>query len=164
MKIHHIIYIYAFFGLLSLTGNRLYAGTPAQPGTDSLYMQLYGGINKSGNENLPMSEFSSYPWAGGVFLGIGKEVSALWGWRTVLRYNYNKSRNVPECESQDTWGWHSLGIFADATFDVTDALTRPKHRGKKFNLKAFAGVGLSYAFGYPKDIPLSYSTLKNNYF
>ena len=162
MKIHHIIYIYAFFGLLSLTGNRLYAGTPAQPGTDSLYMQLYGGINKSGNENLPMSEFSSYPWAGGVFLGIGKEVSALWGWRTVLRYNYNKSRNVPECESQDTWGWHSLGIFADATYDVTDALARPKHRGKKFNLKAFAGVGLSYAFGYPKDIPLSYSTAYTN--
>ena len=73
-------------------------------GIDNLNFQLYGGINKSANENLPMSEFSSYPWSGGVFLGMGQEFNALWGWRTTLRYNYNKSRSVPECESSDTWG------------------------------------------------------------
>ena len=28
-------------------------------GRDSLYLQIYGGINKSANENLPMSGFSS---------------------------------------------------------------------------------------------------------
>ncbi len=130
-------------------------------GRDSLYLQLYGGINKSANENLPFSEFSSYPWAGGAFLGIGKEFNALWGWRTVLRYNYNKSRNVPECESRDTWGWHSLGLFGDVTYDLTDAFTSPEQRGKKFNLKAFAGVGLSYAFAYPKDQALSYTAPYN---
>ena len=130
-------------------------------GRDSLYLQLYGGINKSANENLPFSEFSSYPWAGGAFLGIGKEFNALWGWRTVLRYNYNKSRNVPECESRDTWGWHSLGLFGDVTYDLTDAFTSPEQRGKKFNLKAFAGLGLSYAFAYPKDQALSYTAPYN---
>lgn len=127
------------------------------PGKDSLYIQIYGGINKSANENLPMSEFSSYPWSGGVFLGMGQEFNALWGWRTTLRYNYNKSRNVQQCENPDTWGWQSLGLFADATFDITDALISPKRRGARLNVKAFAGVGASYAFGYPKDIPLSYS-------
>lgn len=127
------------------------------PGKDSLYIQIYGGINKSANENLPMSVFSSYPLSGGFFIGVGKEVNALWGWRTALRYNYNKSRNVQQCENPDTWGWQSLGLFADATFDITDALISPKRRGARLNVKAFAGVGASYAFGYPKDIPLSYS-------
>lgn len=127
------------------------------PGKDSLYIQIYGGINKSANENLPMSEFSSYPLSGGFFIGVGKEVNALWGWRTALRYNYNKSRNVQECESPDTWGWNSLGLFGDATFDLTDALRPKEHRGARLNVKAFAGVGLSFAFGYPKDIHLSYT-------
>ena len=149
--------------LLSLGRGSLYATSLSENsrrsdlGRDSLYLQLYGGINKSANENLPFSEFSSYPWAGGIFLGIGKECSPLWGWRTVLRYNYNKSRNVPECESRDTWGWHSLGLFGDVTYDISDALTSHEHRGKKFNLKAFAGLGLSYAFAYPKDQALSYT-------
>lgn len=127
------------------------------PGKDSLYIQIYGGINKSANENLPMSEFSSYPLSGGFFIGVGKEVNALWGWRTALRYNYNKSRNVQQCENPDTWGWQSLGLFADATFDLTDALRPKEHRGARLNVKAFAGVGLSFAFGYPKDIHLSYT-------
>ncbi|MGN0282070.1 MAG: hypothetical protein ACI4B3_07210 [Prevotella sp.] len=125
-------------------------------GMDSLYLQIYGGINKSANENLPMSEFSSYPWSGGLFVGIGEEFNALWGWRAALRYNYNKSRNVQECESPETWGWNSLGLFGDITFDITDALQSAKNRGTRFNVKAFAGVGLSYAFGYPKDVDLSY--------
>lgn len=126
-------------------------------GIDSLYIQLYGGINKSANENLPMSEFSSYPWSGGLFLGIGKEFNTLWGWRAALRYNYNKSRSVPECETSDTWGWNSLGLFADVTFDITDALRSSECEPGRINVKAFAGVGASYAFGYPKDVPLSYS-------
>ena len=37
-----------------------YAGTAKADrnikGRDSLYLQVYGGINKSANENLPMSE------------------------------------------------------------------------------------------------------------
>lgn len=166
MKLH-LIYIYTLMALLSLGRVSLYATSLSENsrrsdlGRDSLYLQLYGGINKSANENLPFSEFSSYPWAGGVFLGIGKECSPLWGWRTVLRYNYNKSRSVPECESRDTWGWHSLGLFGDVTYDLTDAFTSPEHRGKKFNVKAFAGVGLSYAFAYPKDQALSYTAPYN---
>ena len=127
------------------------------PGKDSLYLQFYGGINKSANENLPMSEFSSYPLSGGFFIGIGKEVNALWGWRTALRYNHNKSRNVHECESPDTWGWNNIGLFVDATFDITDALKLPVNRGTRFNLKAFAGIGGVYTFGFPMQTPLSYS-------
>ena len=138
-----------------------YAGTAKADrnikGRDSLYLQVYGGINKSANENLPMSEFSSYPWSGGLFIGVGEEFNALWGWRAALRYNYNKSRNVQECESPDTWGWSSLGLFGDATFDITDALRTSGHRGKALNLKAFAGVGLEYTFGFPMQTPLSYS-------
>lgn len=126
-------------------------------GRDSLYLQIYGGINKSANENLPMSEFSSYPWSGGLFIGVGEEFNALWGWRAALRYNYNKSRNVQECESPDTWGWSSLGVFGDATFDITDALRTSGHRGKALNMKAFAGVGFEYTFGFPMQTPLSYS-------
>lgn len=126
-------------------------------GRDSLYLQIYGGINKSANENLPMSEFSTYPWSGGLFIGVGEEFNALWGWRAALRYNYNKSRNVQECESPDTWGWSSLGLFGDVTFDITDALRTSGHRGKALNMKAFAGVGFEYTFGFPMQTPLSYS-------
>ena len=124
---------------------------------DAFYIQLYGGINKSANENLPWTEFSAYPWSGGGFLAIGREVSPLWGWRAALRINHNKSRNVPTCESKDVWGWNSTSVFADATFDVTDVF-RKARAGKrmKFNLKAFAGVGAAYTWGFDK-VPLSYS-------
>lgn len=125
---------------------------------DPLYFQLYGGINKSANENLPLTEYSRYPYSGGMFIGVGKEWSPLWGWRVAVRYNRNKSRNVRKCEAADTWGWNSIGTFADATFDLTDAL-RPIDKEDKpriFNLKLLAGVGLSYAFDYDK-VPLSYT-------
>ena len=125
---------------------------------DPIYLQLYGGINKSANENLPWSEFSSYPWSGGMFLGIGKEITPQWGWRAALRYNHNKSRNVQKCESKDTWGWNNLGIFADATYDLTDAFSSKSKRekGKRFNLKAFVGIGAAYTFGFD-EVPLSYT-------
>ena len=125
---------------------------------DPLYLQLYGGINKSANENLPWTEFSSYPWAGGAFVAMGSELTPLWGWRATLRYNHNKSRNVPQCESDEVWGWDNLGLFADATFDVTDALApRKRRKPSRFNVKAFAGIGGAYTFGFPQDIPLSYT-------
>ena len=125
---------------------------------DPLYLQLYGGINKSANENLPWTEFSSYPWAGGAFVAMGRELTPLWGWRAALRYNHNKSRNVPQCESDEVWGWDNLGLFADATFDVTDALaSRRRRKPGRFNVKAFAGIGGAYTFGFPQNIPLSYT-------
>lgn len=127
---------------------------------DPFYIQLYGGINKSANENLPWTEFTSYPWSGGGFLALGREITPLWGWRAALRLNHNKSRNVQTCESEDVYGWNSLGLFADATFDVTDAIRRKKitvgKKTPKFNVKAFAGVGASYTWSYD-NIPLSYT-------
>ena len=74
---------------------------------DPFYFQLYLGINKSANENLPWTEFTKYPWANGIFIGVGREMSRLWGWRAALRINHNKSRNVQECESKDVWGWNN---------------------------------------------------------
>ena len=127
--------------------------------TDPLYLQLYLGMNKSANENLPFTEFTQYPISYGMFLGVGKELSPLWGWRGALRFNHNKSRNVQKCESPDTWGWTSFGFFGDATFDITDALNRkPLKEGanRKFNLKAFAGVGVSWTYGFD-EVPLSYT-------
>lgn len=127
--------------------------------TDPLYLQLYLGMNKSANENLPFTEFTQYPISYGMFLGVGKELSPLWGWRGALRFNHNKSRNVQKCESPDTWGWNSLGFFGDATFDITDALFhKPMTDGEKrvFNLKAFAGVGAAWTFGFD-EVPLSYT-------
>lgn len=127
--------------------------------TDPLYLQLYLGMNKSANENLPFTEFTQYPISYGMFFGVGKELSPLWGWRGALRFNHNKSRNVQKCESPDTWGWNSLGFFGDATFDITDALNRkPLKDGanRKFNLKAFAGVGVSWTYGFD-EVPLSYT-------
>ena len=153
--------IYSIYLLLS--SSDLYADTrdgSAQQlieRKDPLYMQLYGGINKSANENLPMSEFTAYPWSGGVFFGIGEELHPLWGWRAALRINHNKSRNVPACEASDTWGWNSVGLFADGTFDLTDAFTKSEGRGVLFNVKLFAGVGASYAYDYPEDVILSYA-------
>lgn len=138
---------------------------------DSLYIQLYGGINKSANENLPWTEFTSYPWSGGAFIGLGKEFTPLLGWRAAFRFNHNKSRNVQKCESNDTWGWNNLGLFGDVTFDITDlfstgTLTRTstgtltgmktKTKTRKFNLKAFVGVGVGYTFGFD-NLPLSYT-------
>lgn len=127
--------------------------------TDPLYLQLYLGMNKSANENLPFTEFTQYPISYGMFLGVGKELSPLWGWRGALRFNHNKSRNVQKCESPDTWGWNSFGFFGDATFDITDALNRkPLKEGanRKFNLKVFAGVGAAWTFGFD-EVPLSYT-------
>lgn len=128
-------------------------------GIDSLYIQMYAGVNKSANENLPWSEFSQYPWSGGAFIAIGKEFTPLWGWRSALRFNHNKSRNTQQCESPDTWGWNNLGLFADATFDISDAIMRRYYLvGKepgRFNLKAFVGVGAAYTFGFD-NVPLSY--------
>ena len=127
--------------------------------TDPLYLQLYLGMNKSANENLPFTEFTQYPISYGMFLGVGKELSPLWGWRGALRFNHNKSRNVQKCESPDIWGWNSFGFFGDATFDITDALNRkPLKDGanRKFNLKAFAGVGVSWTYGFD-EVPLSYT-------
>ena len=125
---------------------------------DPLYVQLFGGINKSANEHLSWTEFSKYPFSYGAFVSVGKEVTPLWGWRIALRYNHNKSRNTQKCESKDTWGWNSLGLFADATFDITDALrhSTSASQPKAFNLKAFAGVGTAYTFGFD-NVPLSYT-------
>lgn len=124
---------------------------------DPYYLQIYLGLNKSANENLPWTEFSAYPWSTGIFIGFGHEVSRLWGWRAALRINRNKSRNVQVCESNDVWGWSNTGLFADATFDLTDALRKQKHTGTpKFNLKAFAGVGAAYTWDFD-NVPLSYS-------
>ena len=134
-------------------------------GRDPFYLQLYLGINKSANENLPWTEFSGYPWANGVFIALGRELSPLWGWRAALRINHNKSRNVPKCESKEVWGWNNTALFGDATFDVTDALRKPYYihkdsvhtgRSPRFNLKAFGGVGLAYTWDFD-DVPLSYS-------
>lgn len=152
-----VLWMCASVGLCAQTGadslGRVSAGE-----VDPYYLQLYAGINKSANEHLPWSEFSRHPWSGGLFVGVGKEFNPLWGWRAAFGYNHNKSRNVPFCESPETWGWDNVELFADMTFDVTDALggllMRPAGR---FNLKAFAGIGGAYSFGFPEDVPLSYT-------
>lgn len=124
---------------------------------DPYYLQLFVGINKSANENLPWTEFTKYPWSGGLFIGLGREVSPLWGWRGVFRLNHNKSRNVQNCESYDTYGWNNWALFADATFDLTDAFRSKKGtKPGKFNMKAFGGVGLANTWGFD-DVPLSYT-------
>lgn len=134
-------------------------GVMADDRIDPLYVQLYAGLNKSANEHLPLSEFSRYPFSFGMFAGVGREVSPLWGWRGALRYNHNKSRNVAKCESAATWGWNSLELFGDATFDITDAIGRKRRShdaDRVFNLKAFAGIGAAVTFGFD-DVPLSYT-------
>lgn len=134
-------------------------GVMADDRVDTLYVQLYAGLNKSANEHLPLSEFSRYPFSFGIFAGVGREVSPLWGWRGALRYNHNKSRNVAKCESVATWGWNSFELFGDATFDITDAIERKRRShdaDRVFNLKAFAGIGAAVTFGFD-DVPLSYT-------
>ena len=147
-------------GLLSLS-----AGAKENSQADSirygktkepLYLQLYGGINKSANEHLPWSEFSKYPWAYGCFLAVGKEFSPVWGVRMALAYNVDKSRNVQECDNPDTWKWQNVELFADATFDITDALRSHEEKCGRFNLKGFLGIGGLYTFGFPQGKALSY--------
>ena len=117
------------------------------------YAQLFGGVNKSANENLPWSEMTSAPLSGGFFVAVGQEMASPWGWRTAFRFNHNRSRAVPECENDDTWGWNSLELFADATYNLVGRLGAPQ----RFNLKAFAGLGLGYTFAFPKHQPLSFT-------
>lgn len=122
-----------------------------------VYLQLYAGINKSANENLPWIELSRYPWAGGAFFAVGKEFGPLLGWRVALRYNHNKSRNVPTCESKEVWRWKNLGLFADVTFNITDVFRSPSRNSSDvFDMKAFAGVGLARTWGFD-EVPLSYT-------
>ena len=117
------------------------------------YAQLFGGINKSANENLPWSEMTSAPLSGGFFVAVGQEMASPWGWRTAFRFNHNRSRAVPECENDDTWGWNSLELFADATYNLVGRLGA----AQRFNLKAFAGLGLGYTYAFPQHQPLSYT-------
>ena len=144
-------------------------GLQAQTASDSVitnkdpyYLQLYLGINKSANENLPWTEFSAYPWSTGVFFALGHEVTRLWGWRAALRINHNKSRNVQRCESDEVYGWNNWSVFGDATFDVTDVFRKSEliHKDSlnmsRFNMKAFAGVGLANTWGFD-NVPLSYT-------
>jgi outer membrane protein OmpA-like peptidoglycan-associated protein len=124
---------------------------------DPYYLQFFVGFNKSANENLPFSEFSRYPWSGGAFFAVGREITPLWGWRTALRINRNKSRNVQKCESPDTYAWNNIGLFGDVTFDVSDAFRREKRdKTPKFDVKAFAGIGAAYTWNFSKT-PLSYT-------
>lgn len=121
------------------------------------YLQLYIGINKSANENLPWTEFTRYPWAGGAFISVGKEFGPLLGWRVALRYNHNKSRNVPVCENKDVWKWKNVGLFGDLTFNLTDLLhSRSRNNEDAFDLKAFVGVGLARTWAFD-EVPLSYT-------
>ena len=165
------LFVFWAFLLCSLSMRAQTVADSTVANKDPFYLQLYVGINKSANENLPWSEFSAYPWSTGMFVSLGREVSPLWGWRATLRINRNKSRNVPVCESKEVWGWNNTGLFADATFDVTDVLRKKKDidledeeqqkeekSGKKpkFNLKAFAGVGAAYTWKFD-DVPLSYT-------
>lgn len=140
--------------LLSLTRTAAQTNdiTEGRKEKDPFYLQVFLGVNKSANENLPWSEMSRYPWAMGMFTAVGQEMTDLWGWRAALRHNHNKSRNVPACENPATWGWDNLGLFGDVTFDVSDALAKKPH---KLNMKAFAGLGAAYTWGYD-DVPLSY--------
>ncbi len=126
------------------------------PGRDSHYFQVFAGMNKSANENLPWTEFTAYPLSTGAFVAVGGEITPIWGWRAALRVNHNKSRNVQSCESYETWGWNNTGLFADGTLDITDLLSGSDRNNTDFNLKAFAGPGLVYTFDFDK-VPLSYS-------
>ncbi len=168
-EITHIILLLSL--LLSLSAQDMLAQSRSDSTVrrkDPLYLQLFVGINKSANEHLPWTEFSGYPWSNGVFVALGHELSPLWGWRAALRINHNKSRNVPECETKDVWGWNSTALFADATFDITDVLLRgtrgkqadntqqQKSRYRRFNLKAFAGIGATYTWSFDQ-VPLSYT-------
>lgn len=125
---------------------------------DPLYLQWMMGVNKSTNENMPWTEFSRYTWAFGTFIAIGKEITPLWGWRIATRYNYNKSRNTESCESWDSWGWSDLELMGDVTFDFTNALKKTNTQTcRGWNVKGFVGAGGAYTFGFPKEIPLSYT-------
>jgi len=136
-------------------------------GIDPYYLQVFVGMNKSANENMPWSEMTKHPLSTGAFVGVGKEFTRLWGGRLGLGIDNNKSRNVPLCESSEAWNWNDAELFGDLTFDITD-LFRTKTRTKtrtgyeeervpKFNLKAFAGVGGLLTYSFPTDIPLSYT-------
>lgn len=154
MHIKHLTFALIF----SLSAIGIYASNDndtirSRKAKDPFYLQLYVGVNKSANENLPWTEFTKYPLSTGLFLGMGREFTKLWGWRVALRLNNNKSRNVRKCETPETWKWNNIGLFPDITFDVTDALSKKTGR---FNLKAFAGIGLAYTFAFD-DVPLSYT-------
>ena len=156
------IFVLCLFVLLSAGMRAQTTQTPTTTDSiltdkDPFYLQLYLGINKSANENLPWTEFSQYPWSTGFFIGLGREVNRLWGWRAALRINRNKSRNVPECESKEVWGWSNTSLFADATFDVTDVLRKKTRQDTaSFNMKAFAGLGAAYTWNFD-DVHLSYT-------
>ena len=64
---------------------------------DPYYLQLFLGVNKSANENLPFSEFSSYPWSFGAFFALGREFSPLWGWRAAHTTSSSRSRWQSSC-------------------------------------------------------------------
>lgn len=128
--------------------------------TDPWYLEAFGGINHSMNENLD-DKFHHY-WGvsdqslgATAKIGVGKEWTSIWGWRGVLGYNSNKGRATFYNKDEKIYSFHSVELFGDITYDMTDNLfPRRKHNG--FNLKLFAGFGGLQTFGFENQI-LSYT-------
>lgn len=128
---------------------------------DSWYLEVYGGLNHSMNENL--DETLIHTWGvsdqslgATAKLGLGKEWSSVFGWRANLVYNSNKGRATYYNKEERIYSFHSIELFGDITLDFMD-LIAPKRKHKGFNLKLFAGAGGLQTFGFENQI-LNYYT------
>lgn len=128
---------------------------------DPWYLEVYGGLNHSMNENL--DETFIHTWGvsdqslgATARLGIGKEWSSTLGWRANVVYNSNKGRATFYNKDERIYSFHSIEMFGDITLDLMD-LIAPKRKHKGLNLKLFAGAGGLQTFGFENQI-LNYYT------
>jgi len=124
--------------------------------TDPWYLEAFGGVNHSMNENLDETLVHTWGISGQSLgatakIGVGKEWTPIWGWRGILGYNSNKGRANFYNKDEKIYSFHSVELYGDITYDLTDHLfPRRKHNG--FNLKMFAGFGGLQTFGFEKQI------------
>lgn len=127
---------------------------------DPWYLEVYGGINHSMNENLDEKFYHAWGVSDQSLgttakIGVGKEWSPILGWRANLVYNSNKGRATFYNKDERVYSFHSVELVGDITLDLTD-LIAPKRKHNGFNLKLFAGGGGLQTFGFENQI-LSYT-------
>jgi len=137
---------------------------------DGLNLQIMGGPTFSQNEFIDglASErkitFSKDAMSCGGYVSLAKEFSTVFGWRANLGYSGNKGRaNAPTESVADIYSFKDFEVMGDITLDFMD-LFGPKRKSHMFNLKAFAGAGALFTFGFPSEYSSKINTDPGTYF
>lgn len=116
------------------------------------YAGIHGGIIYSGNENTKYGEFAEL-LNGTALFSVGYDFDNLWGARVMGGYGANTSASNWKEYSQmfdnyviDYYTLKDFSAFIDGTLNLSYLMN--KRTDNAVVVKAYAGVGAAYAWGY----------------